>query len=259
LPPGFVAELGRDLRLVSAGGGRRSPETVRVLAGAHGTEEVAAGFGAATGAVGLWATDPLGVPVLITSMVVTTRSGSSYGLDGPLSAYLTAPHWVAAGTIGPFAVFSNARARGSFWLAGSAVNPVGRLRVRVLRSSPFTPGEEVALTVGAPATVARAVADIPGWSATGSHDGRPTAIVLRRDGLVQSFDVPKGTTLVTFKYTAPGLRAGLATSALGLVAIVVLGLAAIASSRQPGGPVEPAGAGGQVGPALARRRRAAPR
>jgi len=258
LPPDSLAELGRDLRLVSANGGQRPPTTVRVVVGVPGTEEVAVEFGTATDTVGLSVRDPLGAPVRVTSMAVTTRSGSSYGLDGPLSAYLTAPHWVAAGTIGPFAVFTNERARGSFSLAGRTGDTAGRLRVRVLKSSPFTPTEEVAVTSAAPATVSRAVADIPGWSATGNHDGRSVAIALHRDGLVQSFEVPRGKTLVTFTYTAPGLGAGLATSAVGLAAVLALGLVAIASSRRPGTPAEPGDAGGPVGPPSTRRRRAAP-
>jgi len=155
-------------------------------------------------------------------------------------------------------VFSDERARGPFSLAGSTGDASDRLRVRVLKSSPFTPTEEVLVTSQVPATVQRAVADIPGWSATASHDGRPVAIALHRDGLVQSFEVPSGTTLVTFTYTAPGLGAGLATSALGLGAILALGLVAIASSRGPGTPAEPGDAGGPAALISRRRRRAAP-
>jgi uncharacterized membrane protein YfhO len=77
------------------------------------------------------------------------------------------------------------------------------------------------------------VADIPGWSAIGNHDGRAETIALHRDGLVQSFAVPEGTTLVTFNYAPPGLGAGLAASGLGIAAILILGLAAIALSRRP--------------------------
>ena len=259
LSRGSLALVGRDLRLVAANGGLKSPTTVRVTVAAPGSGEVTAGFPAATDTVGLSLRDPLGAPVRVTSMIVTTRSGPSYGLDGPLSAYLTAPHWVAAGTIGPFAVFSNERARGSFWLTGWTGDIAGRLRVRVLRSSPFTPNETVAVTSATPATVSRAVADIPGWNATANHDGRSATIALHRDGLVQSFDVPSGKTLVTFTYTAPGLGAGLTASALGLAAMLALGVAAIASSRRPGSPAQPQGAGAAVAPKYTRRRCAARR
>jgi len=228
-----LAELGRDLRLVPATGADEPPRTARVAIDRPGSQEVVVSFGASPASVGLVTRNRLGIPVRIASVVVTTRSGTSYGLDGPLSAYLTAPHWVAAGTIGPFMVFSNQRARGSFSLAGRTSDARGGLQVRVVSSSPWTPAETVAVTSAAPATIVRSVADIPGWSAIGNHDGRAETIALHRDGLVQSFAVPEGTTLVTFNYAPPGLGAGLAASGLGIAAILVLGLAAIALSRRP--------------------------
>jgi len=228
-----LAELGRDLRLVPATGADEPPRTARVAIDRPGSQEVVVSFGASPASVGLVTRNRLGIPVRIASVVVTTRSGTSYGLDGPLSAYLTAPHWVAAGTIGPFMVFSNQRARGSFSLAGRTSDARGGLQVRVVSSSPWTPAETVAVTSAAPATIVRSVADIPGWSAIGNHDGRAETIALHRDGLVQSFAVPEGTTLVTFNYAPPGLGAGLAASGLGIAAILILGLAAIALSRRP--------------------------
>jgi hypothetical protein len=218
---------------------------VGVVIDRAGSQEVTVSFGGLLASVGLIAEDRLAVGLRITSVVVTTRSNTSYSLDGPLSAYLTAPHWVAAGTIGPFVVFSNQRARGPFWLGRSTVD-TGGLQVRVVSSSPWTPTETVAITSAAPATIVRSVADIPGWSATGEHDGRSGAILLRRDGLVQSFAVPEGTTLVTFAYAAPGLGAGLAASGLGLAAMVLLGLAAIALSRRRVTSDEPDDAAGAV-------------
>ena len=180
-----------------------------------------------------WSTeDRLAVAVRITSVVVTTRSGTSYGLDGPLSAYLTAPHWVAAGTIGPFAVFSNQRARGPFWLGGSdrrhrwpsrfassAPRPGRRPRPwpSPRRHRPRSSGPSQTSPVGA-----RPASTTAGPRAIAAAPRRPRA-VLR---------VPEGTTLVTFTYAPPGLGAGLAASGLGLAAIVLLGLAAIALSRR---------------------------
>ena len=228
-----LAELGRDLRLVPATGASEPPTTARVAVDRPGSQEVVVSFGASLASVGLVTGNRLGIPVRIASVVVTTRSGTSYGLDGPLSAYLTAPHWVAAGTIGPFMVFSNQRAIGSFSLAGRTGDAGGGLQVRVVSSSPWTPAETVAVTSAAPATIVRSVADIPGWSATGNHDGRAETIALHRDGLVQSFAVPEGTTLVTFNYAPPGLGASLAASGLGIAAMLILGLAAIALSRRP--------------------------
>ena len=235
--------LGLDARLVLVSGGSEPPKKVGVVIDRAASQEVTVGFGGLLASVGLVTEDRLAVGVRIASVVVTTRSNTSYSLDGPLSAYLTAPHWVAAGTIGPFVVFSNQRARGPFWL-GRSTGDTGGLRVRVVSSSPWTPTETVAITSAAPATIVRSVADIPGWSATGEHDGRSEAILLRRDGLVQSFAVPEGTTLVTFAYAAPGLGAGLAASGLGLAAMVLLGLAATALSRRRVTSEEPDDAAG---------------
>jgi len=235
-----LAALGRDVHLVTAAGGSEIADAVRVSVGERGSQEVFATFGASRSSVGLATANPLDASVRIASIAVETRSGTSYGLDGPLAADLTAPHWVAAGTIGPFAVFSNRRARGPFWLPGHLGGAGGHLRVRVIRSSPWTPTETVAVTSPAPAEVARSVADIPGWSATVERDGRTRTIPLHRDGLVQTFAVPKGRTVVTFTYKAPGLRAGLTASALGIAAMLLLGLDAL------------------VGPIWRRRRRAGP-
>ena len=246
-----LAELGRDVRLVPATGGGESPGTARVAIDSPSSQEVVVDFAGERASVGLQVANRLGASVRVTSITVTTRSGASYGLDGPLSAYLTAPHWIAAGTIGPFEAFSNERARGSFWLEGSTGDALAGFRVRVVRSSPWTPTETVAVTSAVPATVVRSVADIPGWSATGTHDGRAGVVSLRRDGLVQSFAVPKGTTLVTFTYSPPGLTAGLAASGLGIAAMLVIGLFAIALSRRradtdevAADPPQAAGSGG---------------
>ena len=101
-----------------------------------------------------------------------------------------------------------------------------------MSSSAWTPTETVSITSGRRATVVRSVADIPGWSATGLHDGHSSPVALHRDGLVQSFSVPQGTTLVTFAYDAPGLKAGLGLSGLGIVALLVLGLLSLAGRRR---------------------------
>jgi hypothetical protein len=229
VPMKALAAMGRGIRLATAKRTDELPASVRVAIDRPGSREITVGVEAALPAVGLVATNPGTASVGITSVSVTTRSGATYALDGPLAAYLTAPHWVAAGRIGPFAVFSNARARGSFWVETSRGGRGYKLGVRVVQSSRWTPTETVAITAAAPGKVARSVTNLPGWTATGVHDGRSEAITLSGDGLVQSFEVPKGTTVVTFRYEAPGLQAGLAMTAAGLAAMVVLGLAVLAS------------------------------
>ena len=242
-PPsrGALALLAGDVRLVSQTGGTEAGRSADVVVSRPGAREVLIGFGTAPASVGLVIANPLHAPVRVASIAVTTRSGASYGLDGPLAGYLTAPHWVAAGTIGPFVAFVNQRADGSFWLSGKTGEAKGELHVRVVRSSPWTPAETVAITSALPATVVRSVVDIPGWSATGDHGNRTRAIALRRDGLVQSFAVAEGTTVVTFTYRPPGLRAGLAASAAAIAAMLVLGLAALVVRKRSRPDPTPAG------------------
>jgi hypothetical protein len=228
-----LAALGRDVRLVSEVGGRRVETEPSAVISEPDADTVVVTFKVPRLSVGLVAANRLEVPVRLSSITVTAVSGTSYGLDGPLAAYLTAPHWVAAGTIGPFAVFADTQARGSFSLSGRAGGQSGGgLRVRVVRSSIWTPTETVAVTAAAAATMVRSVADIPGWSASGYHDGRTRAIALHRDGLVQSFSVPEGTTVVTFSYQTPGLGTGLLAAALGIVAMLLFALAGLARPRR---------------------------
>jgi len=220
--------LGHAVRLAFAPGNGRAA-TGPVAVSLPGKREVVVSFKAPRATVGLVTANPLDSSVRIASVTVTTRSGISYGLNGALSSYLTGPHWMAAGTIGPFAVFTNTRARGAFSATGPGGGRTGGgFRFRVVHASPWTPTETVAVTARVPTTVVRSVADIPGWSAIDEHDGHTRKIGLRRDGLVQSFAVAKGTSIVTFTYDQPGLRAGLAGSAAGIVALLLLAVAALA-------------------------------
>ena len=243
-----LAALGSGVRLLPATGTTETlPTSVRVATPRPGSHEVIVSFGAARTSAGLVTENRLDSTVRIASVVVTASSGSSYDLDGPLSADLTPPHWVPDGTVGPFAAFSNNRAAGMFRLAGGTGDRRD-LKVRVLSASPWTATETVAITSSAPATVVRSVADIPGWNATSDQHGRPETIALHRDGLVQSFAVPRGTTLVTFTYSPPGLAAGLVASGSGLAVMLLLGLTAVAFTRRRLGPADPGAAAGSVDP-----------
>ncbi|MGO9582296.1 MAG: hypothetical protein ACLP36_05755 [Acidimicrobiales bacterium] len=253
--PAALAAFGRDVRLVSEVGGRRVETEPSGVISEPDTGTVVVTFKVPRLSVGLEVANRLEVPVRLASITVTAVSGASYRLDGPLAAYLTAPHWVAAGTIGPFAVFSDTEARGSFSPPGRAGEQSGGLRVRVVRSSTWTPTETVVVTATAATTIVRSVADIPGWSASGYHDGRARAIALHRDGLVQSFSVPEGTTVVTFSYEAPGLGAGLLAAALGIVAMLLFALAGLGRPLRRSRRRHPVRSGKSQGRRKARQRR----
>ncbi len=225
-----LAALGRDVRLLTSTGGLEAAAQLGAVTSEPGTQTVVVTFKLRRRFVGIETANPLGLTVHIGSVTVTTTSLDSYDLDGALSSDLTPPHWVPAGTIGPFAVFTNTRAWGPFSASGRT--KASDLRVRVLRSSPWTPTETVEVTSALPVTIVRSVADIPGWKASGYHDGRTRAIAIQRDGLVQSFSVAKGTTLVSFTYQAPGLKAGLAASASGVVVMLLLALGALVAAKR---------------------------
>jgi len=80
------------------------------------------------------------------------------------------------------------------------------------------------------------VAAISGWSATWQpRHGPVTPLAVQRDGLVQAVDVPPGLGVVTWSYTPPGFRPGLALSLTA--AALVLGflvVARLARSRRSG-------------------------
>lgn len=72
----------------------------------------------------------------------------------------------------------------------------------------------------------RSMAAIPGWSATWQpRGGRPVALSVRRDGVVQAVDVPPGQGTVTWRYTTPRLGTGLAVSATAALLTLILALA----------------------------------
>lgn len=153
---------------------------------------------------------------------VTTAKGRTFGLDGALSASVTPPHWVAAGRIGPYFVFRDANAKAPF----TAVSPIDsrpvRLVARVLSSSPWTPTESVSVTSPQKVLLVRDVAALPGWAATINHDGRKSTVAPMRDGVVQAIEIPKGTSVVTYRYDPPGLSLGEGLAAAGVVMVLAL-------------------------------------
>ena len=71
------------------------------------------------------------------------------------------------------------------------------------------------------------MAAIDGWSATWQpRHGPAVALTVQVDGLVQAVDVPPGLGVVTWSYSPPGFRAGLALS----LAAAVLAAAALVAA-----------------------------
>ena len=157
---------------------------------------------------------------------MTVAGGSVLVADGQLQDALVPPHWEFAGFDGPFAVFANRFAQPPLRIEALVGRP---LSGAWLRGSGGAPAEPAAATVYSPhgARVVRSVAAIDGWSATWQpRHGPAVALTVQVDGLVQAVDVPPGLGVVTWSYSPPGFRAGLALSLAAAAALAAAALVA---------------------------------
>jgi hypothetical protein len=167
---------------------------------------------------------------------VTGPDGTGFVADGQLQDALVPPRWTYAGQDGPFAVFADHLARGPLVLEalpGRSASGASVTRV----SGPAD--EPTAAEVRSPhgVRVVRAVAAIPGWTATWHpRRGPPAALAVHRAGLVQAVDVPPGAGVVTWSYVPPGFRVGVAPSLAAAVVIPLLLLPGRRSRRRRGRP-----------------------
>jgi uncharacterized membrane protein YfhO len=89
-------------------------------------------------------------------------------------------------------------------------------------------------------SVIRAVAAIPGWSATWQPQRGPAVtLAVRRVGLVQAVAVPAGPGVLTWSYTPPGFSLGLLVSLASAAAIVIIAAAALAAAARGRGRTLP--------------------
>jgi hypothetical protein len=149
---------------------------------------------------------------------IVAADGSVSVADGQLQDALVPPHWEFAGFDGPFGVFANRLAQRPLRIEALPGRSVAGAWIG---NSSGPPAEPTAATVSSPhgARVVRAVAAISGWSATWHpREGRPTALTVQPDGLVQDVDVPPGLGVLTWSYTPPGFPVGLPLS-LGAAAL----------------------------------------
>ena len=154
--------------------------------------------------------------------VMETVPGSYFAADGALASAVVA-QWTFEGDKRGMAYFTNRAARAPLTLRALPGVALGSATVRATGGPALEP---TAAAVDTPhgAEVLRAVAMIPGWTATWTPStggaGRPLAV--RLSGLVQAVDVPAGQGVVTWYYDAPGVTAGLILSGLGVVLLAGL-------------------------------------
>jgi hypothetical protein len=167
-----------------------------------------------------------GKPCLLGPPSIAVPGGRVFVADGQLQNALVPPRWGFAGHDGSFAVFVDRFAASSVSLRALPGRPTSGASVRRV-AGPAT--EPTAAEVSSPhgVRVVRAVAAIPGWSATWRpRGGTAVTLAVHRAGLVQAVDVPPGTGVVTWSYVPPGFRLGFALSLSAALLLLLLLLAA---------------------------------
>lgn len=167
--------------------------------------------------------------------LVATAGGARIRPDGALDAALVPPHWTYDGRDGAFAVYRNQRADRPLRLQAL---PGGSTAGATVTRRTGTALDPRTARVDSPhgVVVVRAVAAIPGWTATwapASTGGRRPAVVpltVHRDGVVQAVQVPPGRGTLAWQYRAPGIVTGALVSAGSLAAVLVMAGAALVAT-----------------------------
>jgi hypothetical protein len=160
--------------------------------------------------------------VEIGAVLARTAGQGTYRLDGSLRDAVTPARWRFAGMIGVFSVFTEASAAGQAWVQGGRTGAA-----HVVSSTPWG-DQTIRVTTPRRATLVRSEQFATGWQATvmtsavpGGAETRHAARV-QRDGLIQSVEVPAGTSLVHFTYRPHRVLEGFVASAVGFIVLVGL-------------------------------------
>jgi hypothetical protein len=157
---------------------------------------------------------------------VTEATGQNFVADGELQNALTPPQWGFAKFDGPFAVFVDHQAAGALTIQGLHGGSAAGSSVDTLAGAAAEPSG-VAVQSAHGVRVTRAVAYIPGWTATWQPAaGQAQNLPVHRVGTVQAVDVPAGRGVVTWTYVPPRFALGLVLSLLALVLILAMAVRA---------------------------------
>jgi hypothetical protein len=182
------------------------------------------------------------VPASVAPPLVTDTAGTSYRLDGVLQRALLAPHWRYGGEDGAFSVFVDGRRRPPLSLRAPAGATLHGDVVRRV-SGPVLEPSAAFVSSRRGVDVVRAVADVPGWTATWTptrsrgHGAAAKPLAVERSGAVQVVEVPAGRGTLRWSYSAPGLLVGELLSGAALAVLAVLPIVVFAlrkpRSRRP--------------------------
>lgn len=164
--------------------------------------------------------------------VVDTAPGGRFTADGILQDVLG--HWDFVGDEGTLAYFVNTRATPPLTLVPRQDADLAGASIRA-RTDPFLAPASAEVDSPHGATVVRAEAMVPGWTATWQPAGRTSSLrlsVLRR-GIVQQVAVPPGRGTLTWHYVEPGSRAGVDLTVGGVVLAAAVAGVWLARRRRP--------------------------
>jgi len=220
--------LARGLRLLSLGTAhtpsreQHSSPTMTTLRTFHGRAVATVFFAEPELSGGLELSQERG-DLRSVSILVTPDTGGAFSPTGPLASFVVPPHFVQRGTIGPYALFLNTRAKGAFFVAplvASASRRAPHVSVSIARRPSWSASESVGVVSSGPAQLVRSVADLPGWHAQVTTSLRSYAVPVAAYGLVQAVAIPAGRSELTFTYVAPGLRLGELLAMIGWILVV---------------------------------------
>jgi hypothetical protein len=222
-----------------------------------GTTETALAFPGAP-AAGL-AIEPLGLAGGLGPFEIAVGTGSrSYLVDGALADAVSPSTWTEVGAADDFTVFRSRLAPTRAWLAvlpsalgydlppnataalgiaGAGTGATGSLRIVASSTDALT----VAVRTPVAARVVIPTAYNSGWQAVVSTPKGSQAIVVDRDGLIESVDLPPGASLLRLRFVPPGLSLGTALSIATLVAFALAIGLALLFRRRRGATANPGG------------------
>jgi hypothetical protein len=167
-------------------------------------------------ATGVQLNAPAGA-VLYSTTVSQNLHRPSYRLNGGFQQALSTRSWRVVSTTGALTIFRADHVLPSAWLEASTKHS----RVTSIRIASW--GDSwITVRTEHPAILRRSNEWLPGWRATAVNTvtGRSRSLVVERSGLIQRVTVPAGTWQVHFHYHAPFIELGIATSALGSLALI---------------------------------------
>ncbi len=170
-------------------------------------------------------------------VVVRTRQGVRYRLNGALTRSVRFPQWRYIKNMRGLVIFHNTQTRGWAWLSNGAKH-LRSVKVSLLIQGGLT--AEIYTTTRVRLTVSQAYA--PGWYAYVYQASKLVAVVpAARQGVIQSYLLPAGFSRVRLLYQPPLVMWGMTTTMAGIALLISIAIMARRSVKYTfTDPIKPA-------------------